>query len=208
MLADDLSELERDALTELVNIAVSGAASRLRAMVGSEVGLTVPIVEVLGAAAAAGSLAALRREQLIVVRQAFTGRLEGQAMLLLGPGDGETLARAVIGEGHASEDYLELRDDALGEVGNVLLLGLLATISAMLGVTFEVEIPTVEALRSDQVFPADRVVLLIHVDFAVRHLGARGYFALVLGLGSFEALRDIIRAFLADLLTDEVAVPA
>ncbi|CAN5488805.1 hypothetical protein BH10PSE3_BH10PSE3_04260 [soil metagenome] len=50
MLVNDLSELERDALTELVNIAVSGAASRLRAMVGSQVGLSVPIIEVLGAA--------------------------------------------------------------------------------------------------------------------------------------------------------------
>jgi chemotaxis protein CheY-P-specific phosphatase CheC len=32
----DLSDIEQDALTELVNIAVSGAASRLRNMAGSE----------------------------------------------------------------------------------------------------------------------------------------------------------------------------
>ncbi|CAN5488772.1 hypothetical protein BH10PSE3_BH10PSE3_04250 [soil metagenome] len=153
-------------------------------------------------------MAALSREQLIAVRQTFAGRLEGQAMLLLSQGDSDTLARAVLGEEHSREAYAELRDDALGEVGDVLLLGLLATIGSMLRVTFKVEIPTVEALGSDQVFPAGRVVLLIHVDFSVRQLDARGYFALVLGLGSFEALRDILGAFLADLQADAVAVPS
>lgn len=199
-MTGDLTELERDALTELVNIAVSGAASRLRAMVGSEVVLSVPIVEILDAVAAARSLAGFSLENLIAVRQAFAGRLSGQAMLLFSEMDGQTLVRAVLGEGYSPQDYVDLHDDTLGEVGNVLLLGLLATIGSMLGVTFEADIPTVAALGAGEVFPPDRIVLLIHVDFSLRQIDARGYFALVLGLGSFEALRDIVRAFLADLL--------
>lgn len=199
---DNLSDLERDALTELVNIAVSGAATRLRAMVGSEVGLNVPVVEIHEAEAASQSLAGFGGEPLTVVRQAFAGRVSGQTMLLLAPVDGRTLARAVLGDGYSEEDYADLQDDTLGEVGNVLLLGLLATIGSMLGVTFEVAIPTVSLLGPHEVFPAEegRIVMLIHVDFSVRQIDARGYFALVLGLGSFAALHEIIRAFLADLL--------
>jgi len=49
MTADtiDLDELERDALTELVNIGVSRAAASLRKMVHKEVILSVPSVEIV-----------------------------------------------------------------------------------------------------------------------------------------------------------------
>ena len=204
MRSDDLSEIERDALTELVNIAVSGAASRLRAMVGSEVGLTVPIVEVVGGSDAARSITGLGLEELVAVRQAFEGRLSGQTMLVFNVADANTLASAVLGEGLSEEEYEGMRADALGEIGNVLLLGLLATIGSMLGLTFEVAIPTVEASRVVDVFPPgeERVILLIHVNFSVRQIEARGYFALVLGLGSFGALREIVGAFLKNLMNE------
>lgn len=204
MLTDDLSAIERDALTELVNIAVSGAASRLRAMVSSEVSLTVPIVQVLGADEAARSLVSFNQDRLIAVRQAFDGRLNGQTMLLFDEVDGRTLARAVLGDGYTEEEYSELHDDTLGEIGNVLLLGLLATIGSMLGLGFNVAIPVVEAARSEEIFPSDkeRVIMLIHVNFSVGRINARGYFALVLGLGSFAALREVLNVFLADLMRE------
>lgn len=207
MTIDTLSELERDALTELVSVAVSGAAARLCAMVGSEVVLEVPIVEILEAEGAAQALGRFNGQSLTTVRQEFAGRLNGRTMLILSPGDGATLARSVLGEGYDEKDYADLRDDTLGEIGNVLLMGLLATIGSMLGVTFTVAIPTVSALGSDALFPAEggRVVMLIHVDFSVRQIDARGYFALVLGLGSFGALHEIIRAFLADLIDAPIA---
>jgi chemotaxis protein CheC len=152
MQADDLSDIERDALGELVNIAVSGAASRLRAMVGSEVSLTVPIVEVVGGTAAANSIADLGLQELVAVRQTFEGRLNGQTMLVFNDADADTLMRAVLGDGFSEEEYAELRVDTLGEIGNVLLLGLLATIGSMLGLTFDVKIPTVESAQVGHVF--------------------------------------------------------
>ena len=42
-----LGELERDALTEIVNIGVSRAASSLRKMIGDQVLLSVPSIEVI-----------------------------------------------------------------------------------------------------------------------------------------------------------------
>jgi len=204
MQADDLSDIERDALGELVNITVSGAASRLRAMVGSEVSLTVPIVEVVGGTAAASSIADLGLQELVAVRQAFEGRLNGQTMLVFNDADADTLMRAVLGDGFSEEEYAELRVDTLGEIGNVLLLGLLATIGSMLGLTFDVKIPTVESAQVGHVFPPgeERVIMLIHVNFSVRQIEARGYFALVMGLGSFQSLRDIVGAFLAKVMAE------
>jgi chemotaxis protein CheC len=205
MLVQDLSDIERDALTELVNIGVSGAATRLRAMVGSEVRLTVPVINIMSPADAAQSLVTFNLESLIAVRQAFGGRLSGQAMLLFNALDAQTLVRAVLGEDYSQEDYDELHDDTLGEVGNILLLGLLSTIGSMLSLTFDVEIPTVEATHNGQVFHEDggRVIMLIHVDFSVGEILTRGYFALALGLGSFEVLRDIVAAFIKDVIGED-----
>jgi CheY-specific phosphatase CheX len=42
-----LSELERDAIAELANVAMGRAAASLRKMVGSEIVLSVPKVEIL-----------------------------------------------------------------------------------------------------------------------------------------------------------------
>ena len=54
MTPDDLLDpIERDALTELVNIGVSRAALSLRQMVGRQVLLSAPAVEVVSRASAA-----------------------------------------------------------------------------------------------------------------------------------------------------------
>ena len=62
-----LDELERDALTELVNIGVSRAAASLRQMVGRQVLLSVPSIEVIGQhgeAASAEEVADMEQEAL------------------------------------------------------------------------------------------------------------------------------------------------
>ena len=48
-----LTEIERDAITELANIGVSRAAASLRKMVGRQVLLSVPSVEIVSRKAAA-----------------------------------------------------------------------------------------------------------------------------------------------------------
>ena len=78
-----LSELERDALTELVNIGVSRAAASLRKMVGEQVLLSVPSVEVVSHATAL-TLIGEREEldDLVGVRQEFSGAFSGRALLI------------------------------------------------------------------------------------------------------------------------------
>ncbi|MEI9982974.1 MAG: chemotaxis protein CheC [Aliidongia sp.] len=48
-----LSELQRDALTEVVNIGVSRAAVSLRKMVGEQVIMSVPALELISRTSAA-----------------------------------------------------------------------------------------------------------------------------------------------------------
>ena len=67
-----LSELELDALTELVNLGVSRAANSLRELAGEEVLLTVPAVVILSREEAAIVIGRTSANPLIAVRQALS----------------------------------------------------------------------------------------------------------------------------------------
>lgn len=193
-----LTELEKDALTELINIAVSGAAVRLRAMVGSEVKLTVPAVSVIGSSDAARTMHALGLTNLTAVSQSFSGLLQGETMLVFPDGNEGNLVRAVLGSEMSDAEVANLTNDALGEIGNVLLLGFLSTIGDHLDVTFGVSIPTVVASEPNILFKPDdqKVALFIYVNFSISGHDVRGYFGLILGVETFVTLREILAAFI------------
>jgi chemotaxis protein CheC len=73
-----LIALERDALTELVNIGVSRAASRLCKIVGEQVLLSSPAVEVLPQATTAQIIDQQRAERLVGIRLCPAGPCRNQ----------------------------------------------------------------------------------------------------------------------------------
>ena len=77
-----LSDLERDALSELSNIAMAKAANSLRQIIQNEVLLSVPSVEILTSAAATRLVAKPDNPKLVAVRQDFAGAFSGRAMLI------------------------------------------------------------------------------------------------------------------------------
>jgi chemotaxis protein CheC len=77
-----LDDLERDALTEIVNIGVSRAASSLRKMIGDQVLLSVPSIEVVSQRRAARLISERETSELVAVRQDFSGPFSGRALLI------------------------------------------------------------------------------------------------------------------------------
>jgi len=190
-------ELQTDALTELVNIAVSGSAVRLRGMIGQEVTLSVPAVATLPPSEAAKVMAELGLSDVVAVRQSFEGGLEGETLLII-PQPGPDDLLGLVLEDVTEQERSALEEDALKEIGNVLLTGFLSSIGNMLREDFEVAIPTLSHGSARELFEAsDReVVLLIYINFGVRKRTVRGYFAMVLGLSSLNALKQMLNRFL------------
>src|SRR5690606_21364920 len=92
-----LDELERDALTELVNIGVSRAAASLRKMVHKQVILSVPSVEIVTRQSAASLIGQRESERLVAVQQQFEGPFSGRALLIFPESNGLSLVRAIVG---------------------------------------------------------------------------------------------------------------
>lgn len=204
-----LEELERDALTELVNIGVSRAAASLRKMVNKQVLLSVPAVEVVTRKSAAALIGQRESEALVAVQQDFEGPFSGRALLIFPQSNGHKLARAILGDEMAEEEVSEMESEALTETGNVILNGCLGSIANMLQKSLKMSLPDVRRGTSDTLFEVragsakDSFVLFLYINFSVRDRDIRGYIAMIMDLPSLEILKELIAAFIERVTEDK-----
>ncbi len=209
----ELEGLERDALTELVNIGVSRAAASLRTMVGEQVLLSVPSVEVVTRAIATVLIREREAGPLVAVRQDFSGAFSGQALLIFPEANSLELVRAVSGGMISAEEIATMEHEALAETANVVLNSCLATMANMLEKPLQMSLPQVLRGEGFRLFEASdedsasygeaAVVLFLYINFAINDRDIRGYIAMLMDLPSLEALKGLIRDFIARVVGDE-----
>lgn len=211
-----LNALETDALTELVNIGVSRAATNLRQMVGKQVILSVPSVEIVSRQTAATLIQDRESDQLVAVRQDFHGVFSGRSLLIFPQSHCLDLVRAVTRGELLQQEEAALEDEALAETGNVVLNGCLATMANMLQKPLIMSLPQVmrgdgrSFFLLDDPLDAQGVVLFLYINFVISGRNVRGYIALLMDLPSLEALKMLIREFIervtgSDDLNDGIA---
>ena len=197
-----LEELERDALTEIVNIGVSRAATNLRKMVGDEVQLSVPSVEVLSQGTAVRLISEREIPPLVAIRQDFSGAFSGRALLIFPEANSLQLVRAVAGDELSADEVAAIEDEALTETGNIILNSCLATTANMLKRSLALTIPQVLRGDSASLFGVnagalrDGLVLFLYIDFTIRRRDIRGYIAMVMDLPALSTLRELLREFI------------
>jgi chemotaxis protein CheC len=199
--AFSLSELELDALTELVNIGVSRAAASLGAMVGEQVLLSVPSVVIVSRSKAADLLGGTRQDLLVAVRQAFHGDVSGRALLIFPEKNSLELVRAVAGERLSLEDILELEHEALAEIGNIILNACIATVANLLERSLTMSLPEIVRGDSEGLFNlgvaiGDDVVLFVHIHFSLKGHQIMGYVAMVMDFASLVSLKELVAEFI------------
>src|ERR1700749_1071662 len=148
-----LTDLERDALAELSNIAMAKAANSLRQMIQNEVLLAVPSVDILTAAAATKLVAKPDNPKLVAVRQDFAGAFSGRALLIFPETNSLELVRAVVGGELPLWDIVDPEHDALAETGNIILNSWVATIANLLKSTLKMSLPVVIRCDGQHIFP-------------------------------------------------------
>ena len=198
----ELSELELDALTELVNLGVSRAATSLREMVREQVHLSVPSVSLMNREEAIRRLAGGDADRLVAVHQVFEGDLTGRALLIFPEKRSLELVRAVTGGDLPLEDIIELEQEALAETGNIILNGCLATIANLLERSLKMSLPEILRGYGPEFFElapppvAGDVVMFLYIDFAMRERDIQGYIALLMDMPSLSNLKELLRHFI------------
>jgi chemotaxis protein CheC len=200
-----LTDIEREALTELVNSGVSRAAANLALMVGQEVLLSVPGVAIVTRSEAARAIGDRGHTGLVAVRQMFEGDFSGSALLIFPETNSLELVRAVTGGGLPLDDIMALEQEALAETGNIILNSCLGTIANILRRGLRMSLPDVLRGTGAELFgvvtpsragPAD-LVLVLYIDFTVNAHDIKGYIAMLMDLPALRGLK----AVLAELIT-------
>jgi chemotaxis protein CheC len=198
-----LSELELDAITELVNLGVSRGATNLARMVHEEVILTVPRVALMSRRDAIRALGERESNSLVAVHQTFEGEITGRALLIFPEERSLELVRAVVGSDLSLEEIIELEQEALAETGNVILNSCLATLANSLESNLKISLPEVLRGEGSKFFSlepppiAGTTVMFIYINFAMRRRDINGYIAMMMDLPSLAAMQKLLRALIA-----------
>ncbi|MBD1913815.1 MULTISPECIES: chemotaxis protein CheC [unclassified Leptolyngbya] len=190
-----ITEEQLDALQEFINIGVGRAAGMLNEMVESPIFLNVPVLKVFTTEALKREVVArFSNHCLSIVRLNFSGVFSGSAELVFPTESASALVSLLTGEDRNSPDLDEVKIGTLTEVGNIVINGVLGSISNLLKQQMDYMLPiyfedTIEGLlNSSYSFDADTVFLLAQTKFEIKQLEIMGEIILIFEMSSFGEL--------------------
>jgi len=192
-----LSDLEKDAFAEILNIGVGHAAASLSQMVSQEIKLSIPVVEIMEREQAVATLAGLENSSITGVKEKFAGSFKGDAFLFFPEESSLELVRLLLGDELPLEVLTEMEQEALTEVGNIILTGCLSTIADVLKEEITNEVPEFsqgeasDLLRSQDFEKNDKSVLFLKtkIMFKIKEKDIQGHVTFLMDLDEMDAFR-------------------
>ena len=206
-----LTELQRDALTEIFNIGVGLAADMLSHMVNESVRLSVPLVDITSQQLAKTHYLAREQRPLCAIRQTYSGEVTTDAILMFPEENSLELVRLMVGGDLPLEQLTEMEQDAMSEIGNIILNAVISSLSSTLEITFEGSLPEVSVVTADNIFvqhattvqdegtPGSVVALTIDFELSARKIS--GYLAFMLDIPSSHQLITRLDKFIGNTET-------
>jgi chemotaxis protein CheC len=189
-----IAKLDRDRLTELINIGYGRAAGSLSKLVGKRIILRAPTVELHAINNLSQALVKLVGKEVSSVRQVFSGAVGGHALLLLDRHSADVLTALLLKDANV-EDCKSAEREALIEMGNIVLQSAIGICGNMLKLQVAFSVPNVSLEAIDDLLNSIVVgdtelkfALLIDTRFQVADQEVSGYLAVVLGLTSYSLL--------------------
>lgn len=194
-----LSELQCDALCEIFNIGVGRAASSLSQIVNDEVVLSAPAIQVVPREHAAALLLGKEFRHFSSVSQNFSGPFDAQAMLIFPEVNALEIVRLMIGPHMSIEELSEFQQEAMCEVGNIILNACMSSLADLLRISFDSTLPkhqygdsnTIEIGEGDE----DHMVVLLQVDMTISQKCIQGHILFLLSVASMTNLLDCLNQY-------------
>lgn len=188
-----LTELQRDAVTELINIAFSRAAASLSQLTSSRVDLEVPEVSVHQIGAISNAVGKFVSGDVATVHQVFTGPVAGDAFLLLNFDGAVHLVDLLTGAPTHNRTLGASGREVVTEVGNILMNACLGVFGNQLQVRFSFSVPRLSlddlaSMVRSLIIDDDELqhALVVGARFRMRGSEVTGCLILVLGIASFQ----------------------
>ncbi len=205
-----LDEDTSDALAEAFNLALGEAAASFAEIVQEEIVMTVPVVELLPRTELVSRLQLLPREgsspggKLCSIAQRFDrqqGGLSTEAILLFPEHGSLEIVRRMLGDSSPSAEQIsELEQDALAEVGNIIINSCMNSLAQIFGTEMIGTLPGVRSAHPDELFaghPGSEMVLMARIGMNMLTQQISGYVLFVMELSALQTGIEQIRNFFA-----------
>ncbi len=188
-----LSESQIDALKELINIGVGRAAGVLSEMINCRIHLQVPSVKILTVEELSEEISAIGTGRVSAVKLGFRGSFGGSAALVFPPDSAAKLVSLLVSDDPSQPDLDSVRVGTLNEVGNIVINGVMGSISNILRQHIDYSLPSyleenIEQMLHPDRHSADITILLAHTFFSVQEHMIEGNIVLIFESESFGAL--------------------
>lgn len=197
----NLSELQQDALLEIFNVSIGRAAAAMSDMVNETIDMSVPAMQFITRKQAGDILDLKGKRRVCSVTQGFAGTFSGEAVLMFPEENSLEIVRMMLGSTIPLAHLTELEQDALNEVGNIILNSCISAFADIFQEQFDTTLPEVrvgsgmEAVGVSVERQQDGV-LFLHIQFAFQRRKIEGYVVFLMDLPSFANLRAGIDRFL------------
>lgn len=197
-----LSEIQRDALVEIFNISIGRAAAAMSNIVNEEIKLAVPSFRFMTVSEAADVLCAGSEGRRICgVTQTYKGSFDAEAILMFPEERSLEIVRMMVGESLPLEELTGLEQEAMSEIGNIILNACLGTIANIIGGKFISTLPIFRLGTSREILHADDkgsddYVLFIYIDFIMEKREIHGYVAFLMNIPSIAGLLESVDRFI------------
>jgi chemotaxis protein CheC len=204
-MPDQISSAHIDALQELINIGIGRAANMLNQMVESQINLGIPVIRVLSLKDLQKELKLRFNEKAFAsVRLSFTGSFSGKANLIFPTESASMLVSILTGEGLGTADLDSVKIGTLSEVGNIVINGIMGSISNILNQHLHYGLPLYSEDSIEQILSLNNgseqtVFLLAQARFDIEMLEIMGDIVLIFEMDAFDALIEIINQELLQL---------
>ena len=137
----DLSENAHDILKEISNIGTGNAVTALAAMIGRQVDIKLPEIQILGYNDVPGLLGDVESVQVGILLD-ISGDIKGMFMFLLSDSFTKEMIKLLVGkEPDKMTDLDEMDRSAICEIGNIMCCSYINAMSTMTGMTMNVSVP-------------------------------------------------------------------
>ncbi len=197
-----LNNEQLDLFTELINIGVGKAAKLLNELISSPIKLSIPKIIVERPIDLVKKLKPGKSTTYYAVKLQFEGSFNGIAEIVFPSESGNNLVSILTGEEPYSDELDGLRVGTLNEVANMLLNGVMGTISNIIKEVFNYSIPVYSEDIFENLFidptSEDKIVLFGETHFVVESADIEGDIIVLLELFYFESLKSELNRLLSE----------
>lgn len=199
-----LTEDQRDALQEVLNIAMGQAGDSLARILDAFVELSVPRIRVVDVSHVADTVREMvgDRHEVTAVRQSFFDDLRGEALVIFGANGCKDLADLM---GYAEELDQQSERELLLDVANVLVGAILNGITETLGTELSYSAPSIMAEKAqvESLINLDQLswshALLLEVNYSLENRDFKSHLLLLMAEEAIDALRRAIDQFMESI---------